>query len=572
MDRLFAAVTILIVGFHKLLAVDIEQWGQLELTFQGPSDKNPFKDYHISANFSCNDGQLSFIVNGFYDGNGTYRIRFMPSKIGTWNYITTSNVKNMSNIKGSFNSIKPTSVNNYGPPNVDPTTNRSFIFANGINQYFECGTTSYNFHLFPNMTIINNSLSQLKYCAENHIFNKIRFNIFPSMDANFAGYKPIYYPYIGTPPNQWGNYDKFDVKFWQHLDYVLSTIQSFNPPMIADLILFHPYDTGYYGFDCMGCPYPNNTYQKCPADTYDTTNDEFYLKYLTSRLGSYRNVWYNMCNEFSKVQTKYKGMPNTFITWDKLFKALSELDIYNKEISIHQCCNVFYNYSREWVTHFSVQGDSNGHTGSDWDYTYFAERWKVEKPVILDEVGYEGNDSQPWVDLSTQQETDRFWMGNANGNMVVHGDSFGHYIDGIKVRFFTLGDYLVGESWKYIGWFNRFMTNQLENVRKHPEFHELENYCYQYFPKYPHCNIGSIHKINQYYLIHFSNYENKVSTNYSLKINIDLGGNESDLFELSYIDFMNETITVLKSDINGKDNFTFTAPYSPYNIQLIKTN
>ena len=565
---------VMVALINVLFATTVEQWGIFELTLHGPSNKNPFKDYHVTANFS--DNSQLFMVTGFYDGDGMYKIRFMPNKVATWSYITSSNVNNMTNIKGTFSVTSP-SKNNYGPANVDKATNRSFIFANG-NQYFECGTTSYQFSLFPNETIINNTLSQLKYCAENGIFNKIRFSIFPAMNGNFENYVPLYYPYIGTPPNQWGNYDKFNVKFWQHLDYILSRLQSFDPPMIADIILFHPYDTGYYGFDCMGCPYPNNSYSKCPSDSYDTSNDEFYIKYITSRIGSYRNVWYNMCNEFSKVETKSKGLPGSFPTWDKLFISLQKNDIYNKEISIHQCCNVFYNYSRQWLTHFSVQGDSDGHTGSDWDYSYFQQKWNVSKPVILDEVGYEGNDTKPWVNLTTQQEVDRFWMGNANGNMVVHGDAFMHYLNGNTkgpdIQFFTMGDYFVGQSWKIIGWFRKYMENKLnvENFKKHPEFYELKNYCYQYFPSYPHCNIGSLYKKSEYYLIHFSDYENKKSTNYSLSINIDLGGNENDLFELSYINFMNESIHVLKTNINGKNNLSFTAPFSPYNIQIIKSN
>ena len=41
--------------------------------------------------------------------------------------------------------------------------------------------------------------------------------------------------------------------------------------VVADIIVFHPYDGGHWGFDCMGGRDPN---------TYNTTNDKFYLKYV----------------------------------------------------------------------------------------------------------------------------------------------------------------------------------------------------------------------------------------------------------------------------------------------------
>src|SRR5215216_341442 len=67
----------------------IEQWGQFELTLKGRSSGNPFVDTHISIEFSCQD--RSFVAEGFYDGDGTYRVRCMPDRPGEWRYETHSN-------------------------------------------------------------------------------------------------------------------------------------------------------------------------------------------------------------------------------------------------------------------------------------------------------------------------------------------------------------------------------------------------------------------------------------------------------------------------------------------------
>lgn len=62
----------------------INTWDMIELEFQGHCDKNPFVDYEIYGKF-CSDNETK-IVDGFYDGNGIYRVRFMPSSKGEYQY------------------------------------------------------------------------------------------------------------------------------------------------------------------------------------------------------------------------------------------------------------------------------------------------------------------------------------------------------------------------------------------------------------------------------------------------------------------------------------------------------
>ena len=57
--------------------------------------------------------------------------------------------------------------------------------------------------------------------------------------------------------------------------------------VIADIILFHPYDGDHWGFDCLGID-----------------ADRFYLEYAISRLAAFRNVWWSMANEWSFVGCK----------------------------------------------------------------------------------------------------------------------------------------------------------------------------------------------------------------------------------------------------------------------------
>ena len=62
----------------------VERWGVMEITLPGKTEGNPFTDYSIQGRF--NGEKESKTVSGFYDGNGLYKVRFMPSCTGVYHY------------------------------------------------------------------------------------------------------------------------------------------------------------------------------------------------------------------------------------------------------------------------------------------------------------------------------------------------------------------------------------------------------------------------------------------------------------------------------------------------------
>ena len=65
-------------------AKTIEKWGIFEVTVSGPKEGNPFCDQWIKGTFCCKNEKKT--VDGFYDGDGTYRVRFMPSFIDEYTF------------------------------------------------------------------------------------------------------------------------------------------------------------------------------------------------------------------------------------------------------------------------------------------------------------------------------------------------------------------------------------------------------------------------------------------------------------------------------------------------------
>jgi len=76
--------------------IAVEKWGMLEMEAEGFTTGNPFTDYTVQGVFTGKNETVT--VDGFYDGDGVYKVRFMPSFEGDYTY----------EISGSFSDpIKP---------------------------------------------------------------------------------------------------------------------------------------------------------------------------------------------------------------------------------------------------------------------------------------------------------------------------------------------------------------------------------------------------------------------------------------------------------------------------------
>ena len=104
----------------------VEKWGIFELQLCSKINyNNPFTDVKLKACF-YNSG-CKKVVHGFYDGDGIYKIRFMPEFEGEYSYTVFSNDPDMNNISGTF-TVTPPSENNHGPVKA---TGEHFTYADG---------------------------------------------------------------------------------------------------------------------------------------------------------------------------------------------------------------------------------------------------------------------------------------------------------------------------------------------------------------------------------------------------------------------------------------------------------
>lgn len=401
----------------------VECWDIFELSLDGPSSGNPFVDVRLGARFT--QGDAVFTPEGFYDGDGVYRIRFMPNAPGEWTYVTQSNCDELDGRKGAFTCVEAT-PGNHGPVRVHDTFR--LAYADGT-PHFSVGTTCYAWaHQGDEME------EQTLETLETAPFNKMRMCVFPKAYA-YNRNEPEHYAYEGKPLKDW-DFKRFNPAFWHHFE--LRVAQLRDRGIEADIIIFHPYDR--WGFKDMG-----------------HENNLFYLRYLVARLAAYRNVWWSFANEYDLLKWPMEH-------WDQYMQLVQQIDPYDHLRGIHNCRG-WYDHTKPWVTHCSIQN-------SDFARTQEV-REKYGKPAVYDECRYEGNIPQGWGNITAEQMTHFFWMGSLAGCYVGHGETYKHPDD---LLWWAKGGVLRGQSPPRI----QFMKDTIEALpyqEMTPDFSHHPDVC-----------------------------------------------------------------------------------------------
>ena len=467
----------------------VVQYGRFEVELRGPSHGNPFVDVDLTATIETPAGSVS--VPGFYDDRGVYRIRYMPEEAGEYRFRTHSTARSLDEISGTFSVIEA-SASDHGPVRVERTFH--FAHADGT-RYIPVGTTAYVW-THQGDALESQTLDSL---AESP-FNKIRMCIFPKSYL-FNENDPERYPFIGGVDEGF-DLQRFDVDYWAHLENRIRQLADLG--VQADIILFHPYDR--WGFSTM-----------------DASADDRYLRYAVARLASFSNVWWSLANEYDLLPAKTES------DWERLAAIVGTSDPNRHLMSIHNCFD-FYDYTKPWITHASVQRQDLYKTAEMT--TQWREMWS--KPVVIDECAYEGDIDQGWGNITGEEMVRRFWEGAVRGGYVGHGET---YLNSEGILWWSKGGKLDGTSPARIA----FLRSILEDAPR-----ELE-------PIQIDWDVPSAGVENRYYLFYFGFNQPRFrrflwdpATSYAVDV----------------IDTWNMTIQRLPGTFRGR--FTIELPGRPY--------
>ncbi|MDN3242192.1 DUF5605 domain-containing protein [Glycomyces tritici] len=373
------------------------RWGVYEVELRGPAEGNPFTEVDLAAVFD--DGEREMRVGGFYDGDGIYRVRFMPDAEGHWTFTTASNAPALDGVTGEF-TCTPPAPGAHGPVRAD-----GFHFAHGDGtRYLPVGTTAYAWtHQVQRLR------DQTRRTLAAGPFNKVRMCLLPKW-YQYNHEEPELYPFPGSVEEGWDT-TRFDPAFFRRFEDEVAALQDLG--IEADVILLHPYDR--WGFADLGAE-----------------ADDRLIRYTVRRLAAYANVWWSMANEYDMMGAKTED------DWERLAAVVSEEDPHGHLNSIHNC-GPFYDYAEPWITHASIQRQDAYRTAEFTDE--WRERWG--KPVVIDECAYEGDIDQGWGNISGEELTRRCWEGAVRGGYVAHGET---YLNDAEELWWSKGGELVGTS------------------------------------------------------------------------------------------------------------------------------
>ena len=101
------SLAFIVISFfcNSVYAVDIEKWKQFRVSFTNTTwTGNPF-DLDFTSTFTHTSNGRQMIQFGFYAGNNTWKVYFMPDEVGEWTYITNSSDAELNGLTGSFNGV-----------------------------------------------------------------------------------------------------------------------------------------------------------------------------------------------------------------------------------------------------------------------------------------------------------------------------------------------------------------------------------------------------------------------------------------------------------------------------------
>ncbi len=393
-----------------------------EITDNVPSTNEAKSALDFSATFTGPVNE-KITLPGFWAGDNQWKIRFAPTHLGSWTWITASSNPELDGLTGSVVSV--------------PSGNKGFIEASDQNPYtfkysdgtpyYMWGNTGYLLLMQalegpgvafeytnpddPSITHTMTTQDWHEFVDKSQEFgmNKIRFLV---TMWNW-GYD------FGTRWFPWENctvanpqFAAFNQAYWEKLDEMVQYMQ--DQGMVAELIIFPDYAN--WASDDPGM------YYMTPAD------EQLYMKFAAARYSAYSNVIWSMANEyFYNERARYGGrVPDQ---WGRdvggYMAGIDPYRIYGRLLSIHNRTKMTFNFMNDaWPTHFVVQvgpritpRPTYQNHPSLWGNDSILKNWGYNKPVANDEYGYCDN-----IDVSRAAAREAAWGVAIGGGYGTYGE------------------------------------------------------------------------------------------------------------------------------------------------------
>lgn len=265
----------------------------------------------LTARFTHAESGAERVVEGFWDGGATWRLRFAPDRPGTWEWVASSPDRRLNGMAGSFTCVAPdpeaiaANPNLRGHVRVDPT-GRRFGYADGT-PCFILGDTNW---------AMNTLRCGLGDGAEGPFylwlrdrqkkgFTAVAAELFEIEQPNEGGYP---FPNSTTRTTE-PDYSRMNAEFFQWLDRRMQAL--WEAGMVA---LVHPTWIG--------------------KQVGMALEDAIWIsRYLMARYGAYNLIW-SLSGEYQYAYT-HLAYTWTREDWSTLGRRVAEFNVYGHPLSVH---------------------------------------------------------------------------------------------------------------------------------------------------------------------------------------------------------------------------------------------
>ncbi len=288
--------------------LEVPRWERHEFMLHGRAlVENPFRDAALVGEFNAPSGR-AVMVEGFYDGQDTWRLRFVPDEEGEWRYRLRGEAVELH----EEGRLRCTAPRTSGFIRIHPENPYAFAYASGA-PFFPMGDTSYGFYSDTSITPELRDAYLRKRRAQR--FNFVRMGVVHS--PTHWESDPAYWPWGGT--SQAPDLDRLNPRYFAGLDAVLTEMMAAG--MNAELIVLNFYQPPFTD--------PN---------VWTQERERRWLRYLLARYAGFSNVF------LWTISNEYETHPNGAYRLDfpddpdwvkATARFIKEHDPYRHPVTVH---------------------------------------------------------------------------------------------------------------------------------------------------------------------------------------------------------------------------------------------
>lgn len=257
----------------------VGKWRRYVVTLPNSSySGNPF-ELEVDATFTHTQSGTTISIPGFYAGNNQWKIAFMPTKLGTWTYQTSSSDSNLNGVSGSVNAI---ASGHPGMLKASPSNPKKWKFTDG-----------------PYVLPIGLLFSVFLESASTSQFTQAADFLKNSVGGNLFNFRLTNKAFTGNYQNH-----QFDLTLWDRLDQRMEILTQ-------------------RGLGVMIMPYTDDS-GKPPWGAQSNT-EKLLIRYMVARLASFPIVMFNTGIDINEYRN------GSWINW--YGQQVQSLDPYGHPIS-----------------------------------------------------------------------------------------------------------------------------------------------------------------------------------------------------------------------------------------------